>query len=124
SDKSPIPGLPLFLVDGDWTQGEMDRLLYKIPPGAPNALSIYQAQPIEHKAYLEELLNEHRARKLSKRTNEWQVSWQRKDENRPNDLRDCDRYADVIALVWLGGDEIPTRGEMLAAAGFTTPAVA
>ncbi len=117
SVKSAIPGLPLFLVDGDWTQGETDQLLHH-----RNLLSVFSAPVIEHKAYCEELLNEHRTTKLNPKTKALQAGWSRKDENRPNDLRDCSRYLDVIVDIWLGGEDFPTRGQMLAQAGFTAPA--
>lgn len=120
SGKSHIPGLPLFMVDGDWTQGETHRLLYHVERDAPDALSVFEAPPIEHKAYCEELLNEHRTTKLNPRTKEVQAGWSRKDENRPNDYRDCSRYLDVITLIWLGGEDFPTRGEMRALGGFSS----
>jgi phage terminase large subunit GpA-like protein len=112
--NAAIAGLPLFLVDSDWTQGELNQLIYSTERDAPSAMSVYHAQPIVHKAYTEELLNEHHVVRLNPRTKEDQLGWQRKDESRPNDLRDCERYADVICLVWLGGDPIPTRGVMMA----------
>lgn len=106
-DGTLMPGLPLILVDPNWTQGELERRLFKLRPGVDGALSIYCDSLGAHKDYLKQLLNDEATAKKNARGNNV-ITWNRATEY-PNDYRDCFRYADVGHLMWADGLQIPTR---------------
>lgn len=100
--RTAMPGLPNVLVDGDWTQTEIDRQLYELRPGQEGALSIYYGALEDHEPFIKELVNEQPQVKLDKANHE-SVSWTRADEEHPNDHRDCKRYSYVAHLIRRGG---------------------
>lgn len=118
-----MPGLPLIMVDPNWTQGELERRLFKCRPGDTGSLSLFAGSLPVHKDFLRQLLNDEPQSKRNARGNPV-VTWNRATDY-PNDFRDCFRYADVAHLMWVDGGSIPPRVQLknLLHAGPTQPSV-
>jgi phage terminase large subunit GpA-like protein len=110
-ENTLMPGLPLILVDTNWTQGELDRRIYKTRPGEAGALSVFHDAPQAHKDFFKQLLNDEPEHVRNARGNDV-VVWNRGTDY-PNDSRDCVRYADVAHLMWADGLAIPMRAQSL-----------
>ncbi|MCC6494429.1 MAG: phage terminase large subunit family protein, partial [Pirellulales bacterium] len=103
-----MPGLPNVLVDGDWTQTEIDKLLYELRPGQDGSLSLCAGSLDDHEALVKELVNDMPETKLDS-SNHTRVRWNRPDEGHPNDFRDCWRYGYVAHLIRAGGQAVRPR---------------
>jgi phage terminase large subunit GpA-like protein len=110
------PGAPYVLVDTCSTQDWIDRQLHEIEPGTPGGISLFRAELAEHQEFLEQLLNEAPVQRTDNRKHIVE-SWNRIDENIPNDFRDTKRYAAVAMLLRTRGKEIrqPTSAPAAAA---------
>jgi len=106
-DNSYIPGLPLIMVDGDWSQGELNRQLYKTNPGENGSTAVFNAPIAELEDFFRQLLNDHQVINTDKRGQQ-KLVWN-KDPSWPNDFRDCKRYAKTAQLYVTGGRDIPAR---------------
>lgn len=107
--ETTMPGLPNVMVDGDWTQTEIDKQLHDLAPGSEGSTSIFELPSIDgHEDFVKELLNEEPVVKLDKANHE-SVTWQRANENLPNDHRDTKRYSFVAKLVRTGGKPVKPR---------------
>lgn len=74
----------------------------------PTNYSLYSGSLLEHQDFLEQLLNDAAVHKLDN-SNHARESWNRVDENVPNDFRDCRRYAWVAMLIWQRGRPVEAR---------------
>lgn len=110
SDSTLMPGLPLIMVDPNWTQGQLERRLTKLKPGDSGALSLFSDSVHNHKDFLKQLLNDEPESKKDARGNTL-IVWNRATSY-PNDYRDCFRYADVAHLLWADGGAIPSREQL------------
>lgn len=99
------PGAPYVLVDTISTQDWIERQLHEIPPGQAGGTTLFRASLIEHKDFLEQLLNEAPVQRPDQR-NQVRETWNRIDETIPNDFRDTKRYAAVAMLLRTRGKDI------------------
>lgn len=98
------PGMRLFLVDTNRTQSWLEGQLN----AGDESYAIHAGAKEDHQDFLEQLLNDAAVDKLDS-SNNLRRSWDRIDENVPNDFRDARRYAYIAMLKATRGGRVPKR---------------
>ncbi|MDQ3288931.1 MAG: phage terminase large subunit family protein [Pseudomonadota bacterium] len=98
------PGAKYIEVDTISTQDQIDSQLHDIVPGSPGGTTLFRAALEEQRDFLDQLLNDAPVGKLDDR-NEIRESWQRIDDQTPNDYRDAKRYGIVAAAIRKAGHD-------------------
>jgi phage terminase large subunit GpA-like protein len=109
------PGMRLFLVDTIRSQLWADKVIHDNNPKEAGGLSIFSGSIFEHEDFVRELLNDAAIEQLDQRNNA-RENWERIETTRPNDKRDCLRYAYVAML-------LATRGGAIRSRTYTQPMV-
>ena len=99
--KSETPGMILVSMDTLRTQEWVEELLYHKDRGAPGALTVFDAEPNEHWDFCEQLLNQ--------RQDRIKKTWDKIDDDDPDDFRDCIRLAYIARLFRLRNKKVPPR---------------
>lgn len=107
SKKSANPGKWVVWVDTAMTQDFLDRQLHTLKAGDEGATTVFEGTLADHQDYCEQLLNDAPVSRLDDSNNVTE-SWQRIDDEMPNDYRDAKRYAFVAMLLRTRGALIPT----------------
>ncbi len=103
-ENTARPGAKLVHVDTIRSQLWIEGQLTANTP----AYGLYAASLLEHQDFLEQLLNDAAIHKLDT-SNHARETWNRVDENIPNDYRDCRRYAYMARLIALRGRPVEPR---------------
>jgi len=106
-ENTANPGMAMFHVDTIRSQLWIEHQLTNEGTG----YSLYHDSLAAHQDFLEQLMNDAAVHDLDTHNNP-RESWNRIDENIPNDFRDCRRYAYVARLIALRGRDVPPRVHM------------
>ena len=107
SKKSSNPGKWVIWVDTQMTQDFIDRQLHVLKVGDAGAMTVFEGAVADHQDFCEQLLNDAPVSKIDG-TNNVAESWNRIDDEIPNDMRDARRYAFVAMMLKTRGALIPT----------------
>ncbi len=109
--NTSMPGMLLFEVDTIRSQLWLDNALHSLAPTDPGGVCVHQGSLSEHQDFLEQILNDAAVQELDARNNSTE-SWERINENVPNDFRDAWRYAYVAMILATRNAPIPARVSM------------
>lgn len=108
SKRSANPNKTIVWVDINHTEDWVDEKIHTLKAGDIGGLSVFHGSLAEHQDFLEQILNMFLNPHVDNRKNIKEI-WERVDENVPNDMRDCLRYAAAAMKVYLRGKKIPPR---------------
>ena len=107
-EGTSAPDQPHFMVDTIRTQLWIEHQLERKSKEDPDGYSLFAGSLLEHQDFLTQLLNDAAIHDLDT-SNNVREKWERRDENIPNDFRDCRRYAYIAMLAHTRGGAIPSR---------------
>lgn len=103
-----MPGMTQYMIDTIRTQLWIEHQLEVKTKDDRDGYSVFAGSLLEHQDFLEQLLNDAAVQDLDSHNNT-RESWDRIDENIPNDYRDCRRNAYIAMLAHTRGGHIPAR---------------
>lgn len=104
--NTAMPGAKLVLIDTIRSQVWLESRLF--PKGDARVTTIHAGSLGDHQDFLEQVLNDAPVEGLDSHNNV-RESWDRINENIPNDFRDCWRYSWVARLLATGGRPLMPR---------------
>lgn len=107
-EGTSAPNQPHFMIDTIRTQLWIENQLEYKGKDEPDGYSLFSGSLMEHSDFLTQLLNDAAVHDLDT-SNNVREKWERRDENVPNDYRDCRRYAYIAMLAHTRGASVPAR---------------
>ena len=107
-ERTSNPGQKIVWVDMASSQDWLEEQLHTTSPDDPGGWTLHAGSLEEHSDFLQQLLNDGPEQRLGD-DNVVREKWIRRDEDIPNDFRDCRRYAGAAWLFRTRGMTRPAK---------------